>query len=287
MPKCIGVRFSSGGKVYTFDSGDLEIGSGENVIVETARGLEFGTAASGPSDYSSGEEGSPARRVVRKATRDDERQNALNHRREAEAHAICQRKIASHGLEMKLIKTSYNFDGSKVVFFFTADGRVDFRELVKDLASTFRIRIELRQIGVRDEAKMIGGFGICGYPFCCTAYMNDFQPVSIKMAKEQGLSMNPAKISGACGRLMCCLKYEQEAYEDLQKITPKIGSLVSTEDGEGTVTDAELLSGMLKVRLEKGSDITVKQYHRSKVKLLRCAAKNQGQSRSGTNGSGK
>jgi cell fate regulator YaaT (PSP1 superfamily) len=172
---------------------------------------------------------------------------------------------------MKLIEVNYNFDGSKVIFFFTADGRVDFRELVKDLASTFRTRIELRQIGVRDEAKMLGGFGICGKPFCCATFLNDFQPVSIKMAKEQGLSMNPAKISGACGRLMCCLKYEQSAYEELQRITPRIGSTVDTTDGRGTITEASMLKGLVKVRLDRTPDVLPKQYNVADIKILRSA----------------
>ncbi len=271
MPKYAGVRFQNGGKVYHFLAGDLPVRSGDHVIVETAHGPEYGEAATDALDFEPGGNVEPTKEIVRIATDADAKQDAQNRKKEADAFKICEQKIANHKLEMKLIEVNYNFDGSKIIFFFTADGRVDFRELVKDLASAFRTRIELRQIGVRDEAKMLGGFGVCGKPFCCATFLNDFQPVSIKMAKEQGLSMNPAKISGACGRLMCCLKYEQNAYEDLQKITPRPGSMVDTVDGTGCVTESSLLKGTVKVRLDRTPDVLPKQYNVSDVKLLRPA----------------
>ncbi|HOP11018.1 MAG TPA: stage 0 sporulation family protein [Oscillospiraceae bacterium] len=271
MPKYAGVRFQNGGKVYHFLAGDLPVKSGDHVIVETAHGPEYGEAATDALDFEPGGNIEPTKEIVRIATDADAKQDAFNRKKEADAFKICEQKIANHKLEMKLIEVNYNFDGSKVIFFFTADGRVDFRELVKDLASTFRTRIELRQIGVRDEAKMLGGFGVCGKPFCCATFLNDFQPVSIKMAKEQGLSMNPAKISGACGRLMCCLKYEQNAYEELQRITPRVGSTVDTPEGRGTVCESSLLKGIVKVQIERSSDVLPKQFNVSEVKILRSA----------------
>jgi len=271
MPKYAGVRFQSGGKVYHFLANDLPVKSGDHVIVETAHGPEYGEAATDALDFEPGGGIEPTKEIVRIATDADTKQNALNRKKESDAFKICEQKIANHKLEMKLIEVNYNFDGSKVIFFFTADGRVDFRELVKDLASTFRTRIELRQIGVRDEAKMLGGFGICGKPFCCATFLNDFQPVSIKMAKEQGILMNPAKISGACGRLMCCLKYEQNAYEELQRITPRVGSTVDTPDGRGTVTETTMLKGLVKVRLDRTPDVLPKQFKVSEIKIIRLA----------------
>lgn len=271
MAEVIGVRFKEVGKVYYFDPDGQQLKKGDRVIVETVRGIECGEVAMDNREVSDEEIVKPLKKLIRIATDDDIYTLAENKRKEAEAFEICQKKIASHNLDMKLVDVEYTFDGGKILFYFTADGRVDFRELVKDLASVFRTRIELRQIGVRDESKMLGGLGICGRPFCCGSFLGEFQPVSIKMAKEQGLSLNPAKISGACGRLMCCLKYEQNAYEHLLKITPKPGAIVETNEGAGTVTDFSLLTGMLKVQLHDNPDAPPKPFHRKEVKLVRDA----------------
>ena len=248
MVEIIGVRFKSGGKQYYFDPAVLEVQPGQGVIVETSRGLEYGECAQGNTQVEEETVVQPLRPLVRIATEEDEKTVEKNREKEAKAFQICQEKIAAHGLEMKLVDVEYTFDNSKILFYFTADGRVDFRELVKDLAGIFHTRIELRQIGVRDESKMIGGLGICGQPFCCSRFLKDFQPVSIKMAKEQGLSLNPTKISGACGRLMCCLAYEENAYEYLNSIMPMVGSTVRTPDGLGTVLEVNPVSGYLRVR---------------------------------------
>ncbi len=269
MAKVIGVRFKNTGKVYYFDPGDEKLCRGEKVIVETARGVECGEVAMENREVSDEAIVQPLRQLIRRAGKDDLRKLSDNQRKEQSAFRICEKKIAERGLEMKLVDVEYTCDNSKILFYFTADGRVDFRELVKDLASTFRTRIELRQIGVRDEAKMLGGIGICGRPFCCGSFLGGFQPVSIKMAKEQGLSLNPVKISGACGRLMCCLKYEQEAYQDLLRTTPKVGALVSTQDGKGVVVEQNLLTRKITVRLDKDPDASPKVYKVSDVKLLR------------------
>ncbi len=269
MAKVIGVRFKNTGKVYYFDPGDEKLCRGEKVIVETARGVECGEVAMENREVSDEAIVQPLRQLIRRAGKDDLRKLSDNQRKEQSAFRICEKKIAERGLEMKLVDVEYTFDNSKILFYFTADGRVDFRELVKDLASTFRTRIELRQIGVRDEAKMLGGIGICGRPFCCGSFLGGFQPVSIKMAKEQGLSLNPVKISGACGRLMCCLKYEQEAYQDLLRTTPKVGALVSTQDGKGVVVEQNLLTRKITVRLDKDPDASPKVYKVGDVKLLR------------------
>ena len=269
MAKIVGVKFKNTAKVYYFAPSDGSYEPGSGVVVETARGMEYGTVAFGVKEVPDEEVVQPLKPIVRKATRRDEENVKRNEERTPEAMKIAAEKIARHGLKMKLVGCEFTFDGKKVVFYFTADGRVDFRELVKDLASVFRTRIELRQIGVRDEAKMLGGLGICGRPFCCSTFLGDFQPVSIKMAKEQGLSLNPGKISGACGRLMCCLKYEQEAYEDLIRRTPKVGFTVSTPDGEGTVVEVSLLTGALKVRLSSGDSTTENYYNKSEVRVLR------------------
>lgn len=269
MTKVIGVRFRTAGKIYFFAPGNLDIKRGDNVIVETARGVEYGRVVSGPKEVKEKDVVQPLKPVLRIATEQDRRTVEKNHQKEKEAFKICQEKIRRHGLEMKLIDAEYTFDNNKVLFYFTADGRIDFRELVKDLASVFRTRIELRQIGVRDEAKMLGGLGICGRPFCCSTFLGEFQPVSIKMAKEQSLSLNPVKISGTCGRLMCCLKYEQEAYEDLLRTTPKVGALVGTVDGKGKVVEVNLLSGLLKVRLDANPDAPARVYPKEEVHLLR------------------
>jgi len=271
MTEVIGIRFKSVGKVYYFDPSGINFGVGSKAIVETARGIECGEVVLANRVVEDESIVNPLKSVIRAATTEDVEKVAENRRKEKEAFRICLKKIIEHDLDMKLIDVEYTFDNNKVLFYFTADGRVDFRELVKDLASVFRTRIELRQIGVRDEAKMLGGLGVCGKPFCCSTFLGDFQPVSIKMAKEQGLSLNPTKISGTCGRLMCCLKYEQDAYEDLLKHTPKVGAYVGTTDGNGTVEDLNLLTGWLKVRLEATPDVVPKQYHRDTVKLIRDA----------------
>lgn len=271
MAEVIGVRFKEVGKIYYFDPDGKKLKKGERVIVETVRGVECGEVALENREISDEEIVKPLKKLIRKATERDLATLEENKKKEASAFATCQRKIAEHKLDMKLVDVEYTFDGGKVLFYFTADGRVDFRELVKDLASVFRTRIELRQIGVRDEAKMVGGLGICGRPFCCRSFLGDFQPVSIKMAKEQGLSLNPTKISGTCGRLMCCLKYEQNAYEHLLKITPKPGAIVETAEGEGTVVDFSLLTGTLKVKLKNNPEAMPKAFSRRDVKLLKDA----------------
>ena len=248
MATVISVRFRSGSKTYYFDPRELTVHPGDDVVVETAQGAEFAQCVEGNHDVADEAVVKPLRPVLRIATDNDRHTAAYNRSREKDAFDICQKKILQHGLEMKLVRVECSFDGSKILFFFTADGRVDFRELVKDLAGIFHTRIELRQIGVRDESKMIGGLGICGQPFCCSRFLKDFQPVSIKMAKEQGLSLNPTKISGACGRLMCCLAYEESAYEYLNSIMPMVGSTVRTPDGLGTVLEVNPVSGYLRVR---------------------------------------
>ena len=268
MVEIIGVRFKSGGKQYYFDPAGLEVQPGQGVIVETSRGLEYGECAQGNTQVEEETVVQPLRPLVRIATEEDEKTVEKNQEKEAKAFQICQEKIAAHGLEMKLVEAEYSFEGNKVLFFFTAEGRVDFRALVKDLASTIHARIELRQIGVRDEAKMLGGLGICGRPFCCAQFLDEFQPVSIKMAKTQNLSLNPTKISGTCGRLMCCLKYEQEAYEDLVKHTPKQESFVETPDGAGTVSSVNLLRQQVQVRLDSAPD-TPKCYHNCEICVVR------------------
>lgn len=253
MAEVIGVRFKNLGKIYFFDPKGEQLSAGDRVIVETARGVECGEVAAGNYEVAEEKLEQPLKAIIRVATEADLERERENVRKAKEAFGICQKKIAAHGLEMKLVDAAYTFDNSKILFYFTADGRVDFRELVKDLASVFRTRIELRQIGVRDEAKMLGGLGICGRPLCCSQFLNGFQPVSIKMAKEQGLSLNPVKISGTCGRLMCCLKYEQEAYQDLQKNALPIGTPVSTPAGRGTVVEVGLIAGTVKIRLDNAS----------------------------------
>ncbi len=252
MSMVVGIRFQENGKIYDFDPGELTLLPGELVVVETARGVECGTVAR--ANRSCSEERDDRKPVLRRATAEDRRRHEENAQKAREAMRICQERIEAHGLEMKLVDAEYAFDNSKITFNFTADGRVDFRNLVKDLAATLHTRIELHQIGVRDEAKKLGGIGICGQPFCCSRFLRDFQPVSIKMAKEQGLSLNPTKISGSCGRLMCCLKYEQDTYEELIKLSPKVGAVVMTPEGRGVVTDSNILTGKVKVRLDKAPD---------------------------------
>ena len=269
MTEVISVRFRGGCKNYYFDPCGHQVKMGDQVIVETAQGPEFTTCTEGNHEVEDSAIVKPLSPVLRLATDADRRMVEHNRKRESEAFDICEKKIAAHGLEMKLVNVSISFDGSKFIFYFTADGRVDFRELVRDLAGVFRARIELRQIGVRDEAKMVGGLGICGRPFCCASFLSGFQPVSIKMAKEQGLSLNPVKISGACGRLMCCLKYEQEAYADLLRSTPPVGSLVSTPEGRGVVNEVNLLTGVLQIHLEGSTDGATRPFRVKQVRVLR------------------
>ena len=268
MTTVISVRFRSGSKTYYFDPGALTVSAGDDVVVETAQGPEFAQCVEGNHEVSDDAVVKPLRPVLRIATDNDRHTAAYNRSREKDAFDICQKKIVQHGLDMKLVRVECSFDGSKILFFFTADGRVDFRELVKDLAGVFRSRIELRQIGVRDEAKMLGGLGICGRPFCCASYMDEFVPVSIKMAKTQNLSLNPTKISGTCGRLMCCLKYEQDAYEDAIKRMPKNDSFVLTPDGPGNVSDINVLKETVNVRLDDRNDAP-RCYHNCEVCVLR------------------
>ncbi|MBR5540481.1 MAG: stage 0 sporulation family protein [Clostridia bacterium] len=269
MTNIIGIRFKNMGKVYYFASAGYTFRKGDHAIVETARGLECGEVVMENRDMEDAEIIKPLKEVVRPATEDDVRHAKENAEKEARALKLCEERIAAHKLDMKLISAEYAFDNSKLLFYFTADGRVDFRNLVKDLASLFHTRIELRQIGVRDEAKMLGGLGICGRPLCCAQFLSDFQPVSIKMAKEQGLSLNPTKISGSCGRLMCCLKYEQDTYSSLIKVTPKQGALVNTPEGRGVVVEVNILSGNLKVRLEKAPDSPPISLNREDVKVIK------------------
>lgn len=268
MTEVISVRFRGGCKNYYFNPNGNQVKMGDQVIVETAQGPEFATCTEGNHEVEDSAIVKPLSPMLRMATDSDRRTVEQNKKRESEAFDICEKKIAAHGLEMKLVNVSASFDGNKIVFYFTADGRVDFRELVRDLAGVFRARIELRQIGVRDKAKILGGIGICGREFCCKGHLQDFQPVSIRMAKEQGLSLNPTKISGCCGRLMCCLKYEQNVYEELLRITPKVGAVVTMQDGtKAKVCETNPLTGDLKVIPEK-SDVPVK-VKRDDVTLLR------------------
>ena len=269
MIKVVGVRFKAGGKVYFFDPQEFDIKKGDHVIVDTARGLECGLCVQGVHEENPDKIVRPLKAVTRIASPQDVEKMEQNRRDEKKAFDICLEKIEKHKLEMKLIDVEYTFDRSKVLFYFTADGRVDFRELVKELAQVFRTRIELRQIGVRDESKMMGGVGVCGQQFCCSRFLSDFTPVSIKMAKEQGLSLNPSKISGSCGRLMCCLSYEQPAYEHLNSITPGVGSLVKTSEGNGIVAEVSLLKGKLKVRLDKNKDGLPKEFNPKEITVLK------------------
>ena len=273
MVKVIGVRFKESGKIYFFDPADFEVSKGDYVIVDTARGLECGLVVQGIHTESEDKIVKPLKAVSRIATKQDIEKMQQNRRDEKKAFDICLEKIEKHKLDMKLIDVEYTFDRSKALFYFTSDGRLDFRELVKELAAIFRTRIELRQIGVRDESKMMGGIGVCGQPFCCSRFLSDFTPVSIKMAKEQGLSLNPTKISGSCGRLMCCLSYEQNVYEYLNSITPGVGSYVRTDDGTGTVTEVSLLAGKLKVRLDRNKDGVPKEYAVDDISVIRRAGR--------------
>ncbi len=271
MIETVGIRFKDGGKIYDFDADGKVFNKCDYAIVETVRGMECGMVAKPNHGTNEDDINKPLKKVIRVATEEDIKNMLENKEKEKEAFKICEEKIEAHGLDMNLVDVEYTFDRSKLLFYFTSDGRVDFRELVKDLAGTFRTRIELRQIGVRDESRMVGGFGICGRPFCCNTFLNDFQPVSIKMAKEQGLSLNPTKISGTCGRLMCCLKYEQDTYEHLLRVTPKVGAIVDTPDGKGRVIENNLITGMLKVTLDRRPDAAPAVFHRHSVKILKDA----------------
>ncbi len=271
MAEVISVRFKEVGKNYYFDPQGLSYKRGDKVVVETARGIELGEVTVGNREISDENITAPLKPVIRMADAKDLKVAEDNKKKEKQAFDICVKRIAAHGLEMSLVDTEYSFDGSKIIFYFTADNRVDFRALVRDLAGIFHTRIELRQIGVRDHSKRIGGLGVCGRPFCCNTFLSGFQPVTIKMAKEQSLFLSTAKISGTCGRLMCCLKYEQDTYEHLYKITPKTGSVVDTKDGRGTVVDFNLLTGILKVKLDKAPDAVPVSVDRKDVKVIRDA----------------
>ncbi|WP_160678815.1 stage 0 sporulation family protein [Clostridium sp. C8-1-8] len=268
MIKVVGVRFKKAGKIYYFNPNDIEVKKEDNVIVETARGIEFGECVIGPKEIDESEIVAPLKSVLRVADAEDIARHEDNKSREKHAFEVCFDKITEHKLNMKLIDVEYTFDNNKVIFYFTADGRVDFRELVKDLATIFKTRIELRQIGVRDEAKMIGGLGPCGRPLCCSTFLGDFASVSIKMAKEQNLSLNPTKISGICGRLMCCLNYEQNTYEDIRKRLPKIGSVVETDLGRGEVVSNSVVKEKVKVKLFRGEEDFIEEFKISDIKLI-------------------
>ena len=276
MTKVIGVRFRTAGKVYFFDPGKFEIKQGDHVIVETARGIEYGTVIGAPREVDDEKVVQPLKSVLRIANQKDDEQEASNRKKEKDAFKICLEKIRKHGLQMKLIDAEYTFDNNKVLFYFTADGRIDFRELVKDLASVFKTRIELRQIGVRDETKILGGIGICGRPLCCHTHLSEFAPVSIKMAKEQNLSLNPTKISGVCGRLMCCLKNEEETYEELNRKLPNVGDYVTTDDGlKGEVHSVNVLRQLVKVVVDVGDEKEIQEYRADQLRFKRRHGKNR------------
>lgn len=268
MTKIVGVRFRTAGKIYFFDPKNMDIKRGEHVIVETAKGIEYGRVVTGTREVDSDEVTQPLKPVIRVATAEDDERVRRNHEKEKEALAICQEKVRKHKLEMKLIGVEYAFDNNKILFYFTADGRIDFRELVKDLAAVFKTRIELRQIGVRDETKILGGVGICGRPLCCHSYLSEFLPVSIKMAKEQNLSLNPTKISGVCGRLMCCLKNEEETYEYLNSRLPNNGDYVTTDDGfKGEVSSVNVLRQTVKVLIDVDDEKELREYSVDQLKF--------------------
>lgn len=276
MIRVIGVRFRTAGKVYYFDPGKLDIKKNDHVIVETARGIEYGTVVGDPKEEEDDKVVQPLKAVLRVATPKDDEQEASNKQREKEAFKICLEKIRKHNLQMKLIDAEYTFDNNKVLFYFTADGRIDFRELVKDLASVFKTRIELRQIGVRDETKILGGIGICGRPLCCHTHLSEFAPVSIKMAKEQNLSLNPTKISGVCGRLMCCLKNEEETYEELNRRLPNVGDFVTTDDGhKGEVHSVNVLRQLVKVIVDVDDEKEIQEYKVDQLRFKRKHNKNR------------
>lgn len=275
MKKIVGVRFKKPGKTYFFDPGNLEVKMDDKVVVETAMGDELGEVVIPNREIPDEQVTTPLKKVLRMATSRDLKSQEMYRAKEPEALKICEEKIKKHNLDMKLTGVEYKFDGSKILFYFTADGRIDFRELVKELASIFKTRIELRQIGVRDEVRRIGGNGVCGRELCCCSFLGNFETVSIKMAKEQNIALNPSKISGNCGRLMCCLKYEQEAYEDKLKHLPKIGAIVKTEEGEGVVDNVEILKEVVKVKFKDGDEFYYKKYPASEVKIIKNISNNQ------------
>lgn len=282
MVKVVGIRFKPVGKTYYFNPDGTVLSVGDGVIVETTRGMEYGTVVLPEKEIDEEKFNMPIKSILRKATEEDKKQVEENKVRTKEARDICLEKIESNGLEMNLVDVEYTFDRSKILFYFTADGRIDFRQLVKDLAAVFRTRIELRQIGVRDEAKLLGGLGICGRPLCCSQFLGDFDPVSIKMAKEQSLSLNPTKISGTCGRLMCCLKYEQEAYEALIKTTPNAGAVVDTPMGRGTVINARLLRGMVQVKMDS-EDAVVHEFKVEDIVIIKNTSRSHNKHEEGDN----
>lgn len=277
MKEIVGIRFKKLGKIYFFNPNDIKFEKGQSAIVETARGMELGEVAISNRAIDDSKIVAPLKDVIRVATEEDKRIFEENERKAKEAYEVCEKKIAEHGLDMKLVDVEYTFDNSKLLFYFTSDGRVDFRELVKDLAAIYRTRIELRQIGVRDEVKMLGGYGMCGRELCCCNHLGDLNPVSIKMAKEQGLSLNPTKISGVCGRLMCCLKHEQEVYEEKLSRLPSVGSLVSTPEGKGTVEDVEVLREIIKVKIEKDGTFVKKNFKNSEIEVLKVGRRREKQ----------
>ena len=268
MPRVVGVRFRNSGRSYPFDPSGFDLRVGDTLIVDTVRGLEFGHVCEPPMEVPPERVSSPLKPILRKATDEDRMRVEENRKHEKEAFVVCREKVRTRGLDMQIVDAECAFDGTKLTFYFTAEGRIDFRELVKDLASVYRMRIELRQIGVRDEARMVGGLSICGRELCCSSFLREFMPVSIKMAKEQNLSMNPAKISGACGRLLCCLKYEQEAYEDANSRMPRAGAIVMTKDGRGTVADIHVLKETLLVRLDQPGEAELETYTAAEVEVL-------------------
>lgn len=275
MQEIVGIRFKKLGKIYFFDPSGLKLNKSQNVIVETARGLELGEVAIANRMMDEDKLVTALKKVIRVATQEDEKIFEENEKKAREAYSVCEEKIKKHGLDMKLIDVEYTFDSSKLLFYFTAEGRIDFRDLVKELASIYKTRIELRQIGVRDEVKMLGGYGMCGRELCCCNHLGDLNPVSIKMAKEQGLSLNPSKISGVCGRLMCCLKHEQEVYEDKLARLPNVGALVNTPDGKGIVEDVQVLKEIVTVKIEKGEDKLKKDFKLSEIDILKNCKKRE------------
>ena len=277
LVEVIGINFREAGKIYYFSPSDKKLAAGDRVIVETARGVEIGTVKVANKMVPESEIVPPLKGITRRATKDDIARDEKNRQAEMDAAIICKKKIAAHGLEMSLVAVEYTFDNSKLIFYFTCESRVDFRELVKDLASTFRTRIELRQIGIRDAAKLMGGLGVCGRKYCCAGFLSDFVQVTIKMAKEQNFSLNSAKVSGACGRLMCCIRYEHEAYEDALKVTPPVGTVVMTSEGEGTVIEIKPLAREIKVKITDKEKDAVKNYKVSDVKILRTPKKHKSQ----------
>ena len=277
MKKIVGIRFKKLGKIYFFNPCDIEFEKGQSAIVETARGVELGEVAIANRIIDDSKIIAPLKDVIRLATEEDIKRYEENEKKSKEAYAVCEKKIQEHNLDMKWVDVEYTFDGTKLLFYFTADGRIDFRDLVKDLAAIYKTRIELRQIGVRDEVKMLGGYGMCGRELCCCNHLGDLNPVSIKMAKEQGLSLNPTKISGVCGRLMCCLKHEQEVYEEKLSRLPSVGSIVKTPEGKGTVEDVEVLREIIKVKIEKDGSFTKKSFKNEEIEVLKAGKRRERQ----------